>query len=128
MSMPLPGKVVLTMFWASQGVLLAHFQKRIENVSSASYCEVLLKLCDAICRKCPGQLARGLLCHHDNATPHTARATQETTQELQWKLFEHPPYRLNLASSSFHLFGLLKNLLDGKYFFDDEEVKMEVWK
>jgi hypothetical protein len=51
------GKVMLTVFWDSQGVLLARFQKRCENVNSASYCEVLLKLRDAICRKRPGQLA-----------------------------------------------------------------------
>jgi hypothetical protein len=58
---------MLTVFWDSQGVLLAHFQKRGENVNSASYCEVLLKLRDAIRRKHPGQLARGVLLHHDSA-------------------------------------------------------------
>jgi hypothetical protein len=41
-------KVMLTVFWESQRVLLAHFQKCGENVNSASYCEVLLKLPDAI--------------------------------------------------------------------------------
>jgi hypothetical protein len=30
------GKVILTVFWDSQRVLLAHFQKRGENVNSAS--------------------------------------------------------------------------------------------
>jgi hypothetical protein len=64
-------KVMLTMFWDSQGVLLAHFQKLGEYVNFASYCEVLLKLRDAIRRKCPGQLARRVLVHHDNAGPHT---------------------------------------------------------
>jgi hypothetical protein len=39
---PSAGKVMLTMFWDSQGVLLSHFQKHGENVNSASYCEVLL--------------------------------------------------------------------------------------
>jgi hypothetical protein len=63
---------MLTMFWDSQGVLLAHFRKSGENMNSASYCEVLLKLQDAIHRKHPGQLARGLLLPHDNARPHTA--------------------------------------------------------
>jgi hypothetical protein len=38
-------------------------------VNSASYYEVLLKLWDAIHRKHPGQLARGILLHYDNATP-----------------------------------------------------------
>jgi hypothetical protein len=49
-------KVMLTIFWDSQGVLLAHFQKHDEDVNCASCCEVLLKLRDAIRRKLPGQL------------------------------------------------------------------------
>jgi hypothetical protein len=52
---PSAGKVMLTVFWYSQGVPLAHFQKRGENVNSVSYCEVLLKLRDAIRSKRPGQ-------------------------------------------------------------------------
>jgi hypothetical protein len=56
---PSAGKFMLTVFWDSQGVLLAHFQRHGENVNSASYCEVLLKLRDAFRRKLPGQLARG---------------------------------------------------------------------
>jgi hypothetical protein len=76
------GKVMLTVFWDTQGVLLAHFKKRGENVNSALYCEMLLKVRYLIHRKCPGQLARGVLLHHDNARPNTAQATQERIQEL----------------------------------------------
>jgi hypothetical protein len=53
------GKFMLTVFWDSQGVLMAHFQKRGENVNSTSYCQVLLKLREAIRRKRRGQLAKG---------------------------------------------------------------------
>jgi hypothetical protein len=63
---------MLTVFWDFQGVLLAHFQKHGENMNSASYYEVLLKIRDAIHRKRLGQLARGILLKHDNAKPHTA--------------------------------------------------------
>jgi histone-lysine N-methyltransferase SETMAR len=104
-------------------VLLAHFQKCGENVNSTLYCEVLLKLRDAIGRKHPGHLARGVLLHHDNARPHTAQATQERIQELQWDLLEHPPYSSDFAPSDFHLFGPLKNHLGGKSFTDDKEVE-----
>jgi hypothetical protein len=45
-------KVMLTVFWDSQGVLLAHFQMHGENVNSASYCEVLLTLQNSIHTKC----------------------------------------------------------------------------
>jgi hypothetical protein len=82
---------MLIMCWDYQGVLLAHFQKRGENVISASYCEFLLKLWDVILRKRPGQLARGVLLHHDNARPPTARATQARIKDLQWELLGHPP-------------------------------------
>jgi hypothetical protein len=48
---------MFTVFWDSQEVLLAHFQKRGENVNSSLYCgEVLLTLLDAIRRKHTGQL------------------------------------------------------------------------
>jgi hypothetical protein len=54
---PSAGKVMLAVLWDSHVVLLAYFQKHGENVNSASYSEVLLKLRDAIRRKRPGQLA-----------------------------------------------------------------------
>jgi histone-lysine N-methyltransferase SETMAR len=100
-------EVMLTVFWDSLGALLAHFQKRGENVNSTSCCEVLLKIRNAIRRKLPGQLARAVLLHHDN----TARATQERIQELQWELLEHPPYSPDLVPSDFHLFGSPKKTL-----------------
>jgi transposase len=100
-------------------------------VNSASYCEVLLRLHDAIRRKRPGHLARGVLFHPDNARPHTARATQERIQELQWKLLEHPPYSSDLAPSDFNLFGPLKIHLGDKRFADDKEARKwlrQQWK
>jgi hypothetical protein len=57
--MPSHGKVMLTVFWNSQVVLLAHFQEHSKNVNSASYCEVLLKLRYEIHRKHPDRLTRG---------------------------------------------------------------------
>jgi hypothetical protein len=63
---------MLTVFWDSEGVLLDHFQKYSGNVNSTLYYEVLLKLHNVIRRKLPGQLARGVLLHHENARPYTA--------------------------------------------------------
>jgi histone-lysine N-methyltransferase SETMAR len=111
---------MLTVFCDYQGVLFAHFQKRDENVKFASYCEVLLKFRDEIRRKRPGQLERGVLLHHDNARPHTARATQSRIQELQWELLEHPPYSPDFDPSDFHLFDSLKSHLGGRRFADEE--------
>jgi hypothetical protein len=70
--MPSAGKGMLTVFWDPLLILLTHLQKHGKNVNFASYCEVLLKLQDVIHRKHPGQVARGVLLHHNNARPHTA--------------------------------------------------------
>jgi histone-lysine N-methyltransferase SETMAR len=115
------------MFWDSQGVLLTHFQQCGKNVNSATYdyCEILLKLRDAIRRKLPGQPARGVLLHLDNARPHTARVTQERIQELQWELLEHPPYSPDLAPSDFHLFGPLKYTLVGNVSLMTKRLKLK---
>jgi hypothetical protein len=117
--MPSAGEVMFIVFWDSRGILLVHFQKHGGNVNAAVYCELLLKLWNAIQRKHPGQLARGVLLNHDNARPHT----QERIQKLQWELSEHPPYRPDLACSDFHMFGLLKNHLDGKCFMMMKRLK-----
>jgi hypothetical protein len=61
-------------------------------------------------QKRPGQLARGVLLHHDdNARPHAAQTTQERIRELLWGVVEHLHYSLDLAPSDFYLFGPLKN-------------------
>jgi hypothetical protein len=96
------GKVILTVFCDSHGVLLAHFQKRVENVNSASYCEVLLKLRDSIRRKRP--------CRQNSRIPVGTS------------------YSTDFAAVDFHPFGPLKNHLRGRRFADDEKVKTEVRK
>jgi histone-lysine N-methyltransferase SETMAR len=123
---PSAGKVMLTVFWDSQGVLLARFQKKGDNVNAASYCEVLLMLRDAIRKKRPGLLTRGVLLLHDNARPHTARLTRERIDQLGWKLLEHPAYSPDLAPSDYHLFGPLKTHLGGTHFADGEDVERAV--
>jgi histone-lysine N-methyltransferase SETMAR len=122
------GKVIFTVFRNSQTVSLAYFQKRGENVNSALYCEVLLKLQDATRNKPPGQLARGVLLRHYNARPHTASATRERIQELQRELLGHPPYSPDLVPSDFRLFCPLINHLGCKCFAYDKEVVKEMRK
>jgi histone-lysine N-methyltransferase SETMAR len=71
---------------------------------------------------------QGVLFHPDNARPHSARATHERFQELQWELLEHPRYSPDLAPSDFHPFGPLRNHLGDRRFVYDEKVETEVQK
>ncbi|GFS03474.1 histone-lysine N-methyltransferase SETMAR [Elysia marginata] len=85
-----------------------------ETINAERYCQTLDKLRDAIRRKRPGQLTKGVILQHDNATPHTARVTQCWLEKYGWDILSHPPHSPDLAPSDYHLFGPLKHELAGK--------------
>jgi histone-lysine N-methyltransferase SETMAR len=58
-----------------------------------------VKLIPTIRSKRRGLLSKTVLLHHDNAQPHTAAATIETIQKLNFKLLPHPPYSPDLSAS-----------------------------
>jgi len=58
----------------------------------------------------------------DNARPHVAVRTTHTIQKLNWNALPHPPYSPDFAPSDYHLFGPLKDHLDGKRFRNNREV------
>ena len=123
-SQPSAGKLLLTVFWDSQGPILEHYMEKGVTVTSVNYCNMLrneLRL--AIRSKQRGRLTQGVLLLHDNARPHTAHLTINTIQQLNWEVLEHPAYSPDLAPSEFHLFGPLKNALRGRRFAADDEVK-----
>jgi len=123
---PSAGKVMLTVFWDCQGVLLTEFQQCDHTVTSASYCTILTKLRDDISRKRTGLLTKGVLLLHDNVRPHSANQTTATLRSFNWEVLQHPPYSLDLAPSDFHLFGPLKHHLSGERFPDNDAVERAV--
>ena len=66
---------------------------------------------------------KGVIFHHDNATPHTSLATRQKLSRHGWEAMKHPPYGSDLAPSDYYLFRSLQNSLNGKTFDDDEAVK-----
>ena len=119
-------KVMLTVFWDCQGVLLTEFQQRDHTIMSASYRTILTKLCGAIRRKQPGLFTKGMLLLYDNAHPHSANQTTATLKSFKWQVLQHPPYSPDLTPSNFHLFGPIKHL-SGERFPDEDTVERAVW-
>ena len=57
---------------------------------------------------------------------HPLATAGEKLAKLVWTVITHPPYSTDLASSDFHLFGLLKDFLRGQYFTNNGELKTTV--
>ena len=97
-----------------------------ETVNANRYCQTLDKLREAIRRKRPGRLSKGVILQHDNAAPHTAKRTQDWLKRYNWETLPHPPHSPDLAPSDIHLFGPLKRHLAGQRFEDDDDLIEEV--
>ncbi|GFO17893.1 histone-lysine N-methyltransferase SETMAR [Plakobranchus ocellatus] len=69
-----------TVFWDAKGVILLDILPQGQCINAARYCSTLDRLKEAIRRKRPGLLRRGVVLQHDNATTHSANLTQQWLQ------------------------------------------------
>ena len=121
---PSAGKVMITVFWDSRGVLLLDFLPKGETINSLRYQQKLKKLSRSIHLKGPN--LKNVILHHDNARTHTTNATTAAIAAKGWTVLPHPAYSPDLAPSDFHMFGPLKDYLRGQRFEDDDAVKSAV--
>jgi len=81
-------KIMCTVFWDRQGVLLVEFLPQCTTINFAVYCENLKKLRRAIQNK---RLSATILLLHDNTRPHCAAQTQDFITSFKWEKMDHPP-------------------------------------
>jgi len=84
-------KIMCTIFWGRQGVLLVEFLPQGTTTNTAVYCETLKKLRRAIQNKMCGMLSATILLLHDSAQPHSAAQTQDLITSFKWEQMNHCP-------------------------------------
>ena len=119
---PSAGKVMATVFWDSEGILLTDFLEKGRTVTGDYYSSLLVQLRENIKSKRPGKLTKGVLFHQDNAPPHKAAVSMATIHQCGFEIVPHPPYSPDLAPSDFHLFPNLKNHIGVKRYSTDDDV------
>lgn len=63
-------KIMATVFWDRQGVLLVDIMPSGTTINADAYCQTLKKLRRAIQNRRTGRLTKGVCLLHDNARPH----------------------------------------------------------
>ena len=120
-------KIMATIFWDCEGILLIDFKERNTTVNATYYASLLHELRASIREKRPGKLTRGVRLLHDNAPVHTAWVAQAAIRDCGFEQLDHPPYSPDLAPSDYYyLFSKLKKDCRGKRFTTDEEVQSAV--
>ena len=123
---PSAGKIMATIFWDSEGVLMVDYAPRGRTITGQYYAEELARLKKCIRQKRRGKLTRDVMLLHDNAPVHKARVAQAALRECGFEELNHPPYSPDLAPSDYFLFRHLKAALRGRRFADDEDVQLAV--
>jgi [histone H3]-lysine36 N-dimethyltransferase SETMAR len=121
-AIPSAGKVMVTVFWDTEGILLLDYLQKGQTITGTYYANLLMRLRDVLKIKRRGKLSRGVLFHQDNAPSHTSSVAMATIHDCGFQLLQHPPYSPDLAPSDYHLFPELKRKLSGVHFGTDDDV------
>ncbi|XP_028270394.1 histone-lysine N-methyltransferase SETMAR-like [Parambassis ranga] len=116
------GKVMVSVFWDAEGVLLVYYQEKGHTLTGAKYADLLRQLHDNIKNSRPGKLAQGVLFHQDNTPVHKSTAADTAIQQCRFELVLHPPYSPDLSPSDYYLFPKMKKELSGRHVDSDDDI------
>ena len=77
---PSAGKVMATVFWDAQGVIMLDFRAKKGTITGAYYANLLNQLRTAIHGKRRGKLSKGILLQQDNARVHTSKIAMDAVE------------------------------------------------
>jgi len=87
---PSTGKVMITVFWDTDGVILVDVKARGEKFNSYADIKTFQKLKQRSRRVRPNRNPEDMLIQH-NARPHTSLRTQGAIAKFSWTVLPHPP-------------------------------------
>ena len=122
-TVPSAVKVMGTVFWDAEGLILAEFLEPGQTITAAPYVQTLHKLRRALRDKRTG---RNIIILHDNTRPHAARLTSEVIAKMGWEVPPHPSYSPDLTPSDYHIFGFVKDQLRGQRYETTEAIQKAV--
>ena len=126
---PSAGKVMTTVFWNANGVIMLDFLPKRSTITRVYFANLLDQLRTTIREKRRGKLSKGVLLQQDNARVHTCKVAMDAVERNGYELIPHPAYSPDLAPSDFFLFPNLKKDIRGLHSRSDEEVvtAVEEW-
>ncbi|UYV64944.1 hypothetical protein LAZ67_3002523 [Cordylochernes scorpioides] len=125
-TVPSAKKVMVSVFWDSEGVFLLDFLNKGQTITGNYYANLEKQLREAIKEKRRGMLSRKIVYHQDNAPSLRSLQAMAAIYDSGFELLPHAPYSPHIASSDFHLFPHLKKSISGIHFRSDEEVIVAV--
>lgn len=125
-AVPSAGKVMASVFWDAEGILLIDYLDKGETINGRYYANLLRQLREAIKSKRRGKLRKGVLLLQDNAPVHTSVIAMDAARDCAFEILPHPPYSPDMAPSDFYLFPNLKSNISGRRYDSEYDVMSAV--
>ena len=92
-------KIMATVFWDSEGVLLLEFMPHKMTITGDTYASKIVVLRESIKQKRCGKLLAGVLLLHDNAPAHKSCTLWAAIRKCGFVELNYPSYSPDLAPS-----------------------------
>ena len=119
-------KVMVTVFFDHEGVILIDFLDKGQTINSEYYCGLLRRMREQLWRKRPGKMRMNPILLQDNSRPHVSNRSLQTIAEIGLQTIKHPPYSPDLSPCDYFLFPVMKKPLRGRKFSDLDDLKKEI--
>jgi transposase len=117
-------KVMLTVFFDSEGVVHYEFLPQGRTVKKEYYLQVMQRLREAGRKKRPDAWRENRwMLQRDNATSHSSFLVRDILAKHATTVLPQPPYSPDLAPADFFLFPKLKSTLKGRRFESIEAIR-----
>ena len=90
-TVPSAGKVMATVFWDSQGIILIDYLEKGKTITGQYYSLLLDRLKTELDEKHPQLAHKKVLFHHNNAPAHTSAVVVAKLMKIGFQLVSHPP-------------------------------------
>lgn len=119
------GKVLASVFWDADGILLIDYLEHGRTINADYYIALLDRLDTILREKRKRTQRKNILFLHDNAPAHKSHKAMNKLEQLGYEIVQHPPYSPDLAPSDYYLFPHLKKMLQGTRFHSNSEVEAQ---
>uniref|UniRef100_A0A5S6Q5J1 Tc1-like transposase DDE domain-containing protein n=1 Tax=Trichuris muris TaxID=70415 RepID=A0A5S6Q5J1_TRIMR len=120
-------KVMLSVWWCSNGVVHYNFIKPDESTTADAYCRELETAFKKLAEMWPSLANRkGPLLLQDNARPHTSLKTRQKLNELGVEVLLHPAYSSDLSPTGYHVFRAVDAFLHHKVYTENRDLENDI--
>ncbi|UYV80644.1 hypothetical protein LAZ67_19001202 [Cordylochernes scorpioides] len=130
-TVPSAGKVIVSVFWDSEGVLLLDFLNKGQTITGNYYANLVKQLREAIKEKRRGKLSRKIVYHHDNAQSHRSLQAMAVIYYSGFEPLPHAPYSPDLAPSDEEVIDVVTSFfesLETSFFLEGTKSLEHRWK